>query len=60
MADSHYVGSAQKIFFKILHNDRSQDVHESMVNGFSKKGFVRGKWTTFDVKLAHLTILDPR
>ena len=60
MADPHFVESAQKIFFKILHSDRSQIVHELMVNGFSRKGFVRGKLAPFDTKLTHLIILDPR
>ena len=60
MADPQFLGSAQKIFFKILHSDRSQEVHKLMVNGFSEKRFVRGKLATFDTKLAHLTILDPR
>ena len=58
MADPHFVGSAQKILFKILHSDRSQEVHELMVNGFYKKSFVRSKWVTLDKKLAHLTIPD--
>ena len=60
MADPHFVESAQKIFFKILHSDRSQIVNELMVNGFSEKSFVRGKWATLDIKLAHLTILNQR
>ena len=60
MADPHFVGSAQKTFFKILHSDRSLQVHELIVNGFSEKSFVRGKWATFDTKLAHLTILGQR
>ena len=60
MADPHFVESAQKIFFKILHSDRSQIVNELMVNGFSEKSFLRGKWATLDTKLAHLTILDQR
>ena len=60
MADPHFVESAQKIFFKILHSDRSQIVNELMVNGFSEKSFVRRKWATLDIKLAHLTILNQR
>ena len=47
MADPHFDGSAQKTFFRILHSDRSLQVHELMVNGFSEKKFCSGQMGYF-------------
>ena len=41
-----------KDFFKILHNEMGQEVHENYINGFSEKILIWGKWTILGPKIA--------
>ena len=42
-------------FFKILHNERGQGLHENYVNGFSKKSIILGKWVILGLTMDPLS-----
>ena len=41
------------MFFKILNNERGQQVHESYINGFFEKILVRHKWSMMGLEMKH-------
>ena len=50
MAHPHNSGSAVRIFFEILHNERGQWVNENKCQDFPHIILVWGKWTIFGPK----------
>ena len=54
MAHPHNSRYLSKIFLKILHNKKGQQVDESNNNGLYQKSFVQDKWAILGPKMAHL------
>ena len=53
MVHPHSSGSALRVFFLILHNEKDQYVDESNINGFYQKKFVQGKLAILGPKMSH-------
>ena len=53
MAHPHNSGSAVRIFFLILHNEKGQQLDESNNNGLYRKKFVQDKWANSGPKMTH-------
>ena len=53
MVHPHNFGSALRILFKFLHNERGQEVYENYNDGFSEKILILGKWFILVLKLVH-------
>ena len=59
MAHPHDFGFRLRIFFEILQNERSQELHESYNNGFSEKILIWRNWAILGPKWCILVTLDP-
>ena len=47
-------------FFKILHSERDQKLHEHYISGFSKNIFVWDNWVILGPKISHshISLMD--
>ena len=58
MAHPHNFGSAIRVFFEILNDERGQGVHENYVNGFPEKKSHLEQWAILGIKCSVLITLD--